>query len=83
MTEQELAEIEKRWRNARGGPWKSFVEGRGHTSGSSFIKVGDSATRSDDIELTGATVEDQDFIAAAKQDIPALIEEIKQLKRLL
>jgi hypothetical protein len=51
-----------------------FVEGRDHTSGDSFIKTG-----RNDIYLSGATTEDQDFIAHAKEDIPRLIAEIEKL----
>ena len=46
------------------GPWRSFVEGRDHTSGSNFIMTGQGDDRHEDIELSGATIEDQDFIAA-------------------
>lgn len=60
------------------GPWVSYVEGRDHESGSNFIMTGDN-----DIELTGATIADQDFIASAKQDIPRLIMEIFRLRKLL
>ncbi|WP_252728594.1 hypothetical protein [Acinetobacter sp. Ac_3412] len=60
------------------GPWISYVEGRDHESGSNFIMTGD-----DDIELTGATIADQDFIANAKQDIPKLVVEIFRLRTLL
>ena len=59
------------------------MEGRDHTSGCSFIMVGDGDMRSDDMELTGATIADQDFIAAARQDVPELINEIRRLRRLL
>lgn len=44
------------------GPWLSYVEGRDHESGSNFIMTGDN-----DIEIIGATIADQDFIANAKQ----------------
>ncbi|WP_256658084.1 hypothetical protein [Pseudomonas sp. D(2018)] len=37
----------------------------------------------EDIEPTGATSSDQDFIAHARQDIPRLIDEIKKLKTML
>lgn len=80
MTDNDLNAIEERWRAARSGQWVSFVEGRDHLAGSSFIKVGEGDNRSDDIELTGATVADQDFIAACKQDIPALIAEVRRLR---
>ena len=75
MTEQELLEIEKRCDEATGGPWRSFIEGRDHMSGSNFVQ-----TAGNDIELHGATVADYDFVAAAKQDIPSLIQEIRRLK---
>jgi hypothetical protein len=44
-------------------------------SGSSFIMA-----EGEDIYLAGATTEDQDFIACARQDIPRLIAEIERLK---
>ncbi|WP_457417670.1 hypothetical protein [Roseateles sp. P5_E7] len=70
-----LREIQSRVDRATAGPWKSFVEGRDHTSGSSFIRTG-----GDDIELSGATDEDQDFIASSRQDIPLLLAEIYRLR---
>ena len=60
------------------GPWTSFVEGRDHDSGSSFIRTG-----AEDIELDGATSHDQDFVARAHQDIPLLIAEIERLQALI
>lgn len=69
-----LDEIEERAKRATPGPWTSFIEGRDHTSGSSFIR-----TAADDIELSGATIADQDFIAHARQDIPALIAQLRRL----
>ena len=81
MTDEELAEIERRCTAARPGPWTSYVEGRDHTSGSSFIMVGrDDEYRGEDIELTGAKVEDQDFIAHARQDVPRLLAEVRRLR---
>ena len=46
-------------------PWKSNVEGRDHFSGSDFI-----STASGDIELSGASRDDQDFIAEATNWAP-------------
>lgn len=83
MTDEELGEIKARCLAATAGPWASFIEGRDHEGGSSFIMVGDEGSRADDIELTGATEADQDFIAHARQDVPALLEEVKRLKALL
>ena len=81
ITEQELNEIELRANQAQKGPWKAYVENRDHESGSSFIMTGaeDGGSRGEDIELLGATDADYDFIAHARQDIPRLIHEIRQL----
>lgn len=78
MNDIEIEQINARCDSATKGPWISFIEGRDHTSGSSFIR-----TAGDDIELTGATNDDQDFIAHARQDIPALVEEIYRLRKIL
>ena len=75
ITDAELREILERSLRATTGPWKSFVEGRDHTSGSNFIQTG-----GNDFELSGATVEDQDFIASSKQDIPKLVSVVAALK---
>jgi hypothetical protein len=73
-----LIEIERRCARATPGPWKSYVEGRDHGSGDSFIM-----TAGDDIYLIGASTDDQDFIANARQDLPILIAEIRRLLGLL
>ncbi len=82
-TEAELDEIRARCDAATAPPWRSFVEGRDHTSGSSFIMRGEGTSRHEDIELTGATVADQDFIAHARQDVPHLVAEVVRLRRVL
>jgi hypothetical protein len=78
LTDEYLGEIERRLKTATAGPWTSFVEGRDHTSGSSFIR-----TASCDIELSGATVADQDFIAHARQDLGLLVAEVHRLRKAL
>jgi hypothetical protein len=78
LSDDDIAEIRDRCNRATPGPWKSYVEGRDHTSGSDFIMTG-----GEDIYLTGASVDDQDFIAHARQDIPKLIAEIERLRKLL
>jgi hypothetical protein len=83
LTEKYLNEIEQRVKKASIGPWSSYVEGRDHLSGSNFIMTGPSDNRGDDIELLGATIADQDFIAHARADIQNLIEELKRLKNLV
>lgn len=75
ISDQELDSIEARVRMAAPGPWSSFVEGRDHTSGSSFIQ-----TPASDIELLGATIADQDFIAHARDDIPRLLAEVRRFR---
>jgi hypothetical protein len=80
ITEEELNEIEQRVNKAQKSPWKAFIEGRDHESGSDFIMIGIAENRKDDIELIGATADDYDFIANARQDIPKLINEIRELK---
>lgn len=79
ITEQELNDIEQRSLNTQPGPWTAYIEGRDHESGSSFIMTGEGSTRGNDIELYGATEADYDFIANAKQDIPRLLKEIREL----
>jgi hypothetical protein len=83
ITTEELNVIEQRCNAATPGPWVSYVEGRDHTSGESFILRGLEGNLEEDLYLTGATVADQDFIANARQDIPRLIREVKRLKSLL
>lgn len=83
LTDIELDLIEGRFRRASPGPWKSFVEGRDHTSGSSFIMVGEGENRQSDIEVSGATPDDQDFIAEARQDVPRLLAEVRALRKRL
>jgi hypothetical protein len=51
-----------------GGSTAALMEGRDHESGSSFIKTGADPRRGEDIELAGASVEDQDFIDRARQE---------------
>jgi len=84
ISDQELEQILARCNATTAGPWKSYVEGRDHESGSDFIMTGMEPQRGNDIELIGALKQyDQDFIASAKQDIPLLVNEIKRLKKLI
>ena len=76
LSDERLLDIKRRCENATPGPWKSYVEAREKISGSSFIQ-----TSGEDIYLTGATTEDQDFIAHARQDIPDLLAEIERIRK--
>jgi hypothetical protein len=76
LSEAELDRIEHLCNAATPGPWVSMVEGRDHESGSNFIR-----TAGNDIELIGASVADQDFIASARQDVLRLVRAVRRLKR--
>lgn len=78
LTDSELMRIQRLCDAATAGPWKAYIEGRDHESGSSFIQ-----TSGDDIELCGATDADYDFIASARQDVPRLLEEVRALREQL
>jgi hypothetical protein len=79
ISDAELDAMLARCTAATPGPWKSYIEGRDHESGSDFIMTGPGGS-GEDIELTGATRADQDFIANARQDVPRLIAEIRRLR---
>ena len=83
MTIKEILEIKERLNSVSPGPWISYVEGRDFTSGTSFIMIGNGNERQEDIEMPGVKIEDQDFIAAARQDIPKLVEEVLRLKKIV
>lgn len=79
LSDQALEAMLDRCARATPGPWKAFIEGRDHLGGDNFIQ-----TQGDDMYLQpGASMEDHDFIAGARQDIPRLIDEIKALKHAL
>lgn len=83
LSERELDEIRTRVERATPGPWRAWIEGRDHTSGSSFIMTGCEGARGEDIELTGASESDFDFIANAREDVPKLLAEIERLRALV
>jgi hypothetical protein len=83
LSDEELDEMMERCAVATPGPWRSYIEGRDHTSGDSFIMTGEGSHRGEDIYLIGATKADQDFVARARQDVPRLIEEVRRLKQAL
>ena len=78
LSDAELEAIAARCAAATPGPWRSFVEGRDHLGGNDFIQTVDGD--GPDIELTGTTLADQDFIAEARQDIPRLLAEVRRLR---
>jgi hypothetical protein len=78
LTAEEIAEIRGRCDRASAGPWRSMIEGRDHASGNNFIMTGPANARGDDIELSGATTDEQELIAQARQDVPRLLEEVRR-----
>ena len=84
ISEKELEEIEARALKASTGPWKSYIEGRDHDSGDSFIMIGSGYNRQEDMYVSRGSgplsSEDLDFIAHARQDVSVLVAEIKRLK---
>ncbi len=82
LSKEYLASVRKRCNLATPGPWISYVEGRDHTSGDSVIVRGENGGE-EDLYVYGATAEDQDFIAHAREDIPYLLDEIERLTQIL
>jgi hypothetical protein len=82
MTDEQLLEIEKRYKAATSGPWFASIEGSDHICGESVILRGENK-RETDLYLIGGIIEDYDFIAHARQDIPTLITEIRHLSDLI
>jgi hypothetical protein len=67
------------------GPWMSYVEGRDHWSGDDFIYVSDDepdmyVSRAEAGAIQPASASDLNFIAAARQDVPSLVAEIRRLR---
>jgi hypothetical protein len=90
LSEEDLVLMEGRAARATPAPWQSFVEGRDHTSGDDFIRTGGLDDSCPDMYvmhsfwgqpgLVPASVEDQDFIAHARQDVPRLVAEVRRLR---
>ena len=78
LDEQRLVAIEGRVESAANGPWHAMLEGRDHSSGSSCI-----VTSTGGIEFDGASDADIEFMAAAREDIPYLVSELRRLAALL
>ncbi len=82
LSDSYLEEVKRRYKATTKGPWISIIEGRDQDSGDSFIMV-DADGDYEAIYLLGATTEDQDFMANARQDIPNLLDEIYNLKSII
>ena len=92
ISEAELEDMEARALAATAAPWEAFVEGRDHFSGDDFIRTGGLDDASPDMYVSLAFWErpgpvpapppDLDFIAAARQDVPRLVKEVRRLRQL-
>ena len=76
LSDRDLDLMERRTEAAAPGPWISFVVGRDLEAGLNCIEVGYCAV----MEVLGASVADQDFIANAREDLPRLIKEVRRLR---
>jgi len=93
LSEAELDAMEARAAAASPGPWTAFVEGRDHRSGDDFIRTAGGDSDAPDMYVSlahpppGRTVSagpnDLDFIAAAREDIPRLVREVRALRERL
>ncbi|MPZ16114.1 MAG: hypothetical protein GEU73_17130 [Chloroflexi bacterium] len=87
LNEAELDAIADRCEAASPGPWEAIVEGRDHWSGDDFIRVSGLdeepdlyVSRAEAGSIRPAATADLDFIAAARQDIPRLLAEVRRLR---
>jgi hypothetical protein len=84
LSDDDLDSMMSRARAALTGPWWASWEGRDHESGDSFIGTGVDGARGVDICVTTddgpAGQADLDIIAHARQDVPALVTEVRRLR---
>lgn len=84
LTDAELDELRRLCERAAPPPWRAMVEGRDHTSGDSFIMIGREDDRDEDMYVSRdsgpASASDLDFIAAARNYLPRLVDEIIELR---
>jgi len=83
ITPEELARIQARCDQASPGPWKAMIEGRDHTSGSSFIMVGASLHGLKTLRCRARPQRISISSRVLREDLPRLIEEIRRLRTLL
>lgn len=94
MTESKLKAIEERAEKATPAPWQhGFDDGSGRVTKDADWPQGAYIVRGDDTIVTGGNFEgiacgveelaDADFIAHARQDVPALIAEVRRLREVL
>jgi hypothetical protein len=84
LTEAELDELRRLCERVAPPPWRAMIEGRDHTSGDSFIMIGREDDRDEDMYVSrdsgAASPADFEFIAATRNYLPRLLDEITQLR---
>jgi len=84
VSDELLDELERLSAEADPPPWCSFIEGRDHESGDSFVMVGEGEQRRADLYLSRESApagrNDHDLVAAARTYLPALVAEIRRLR---
>lgn len=88
LSDAELDQIEERARQASPSPWEAFVFP--NPNDQDFIRVGGLGDAQPDMYIEqyvgvnklAISASDLDFIAHARQDVPALIAEIRRLRTL-
>ncbi len=84
FADAELEEIDAAIAAASGGPWTAFLEDEQPIGGCSMIWAGDEPDAPDMyvwLEDEIAPAADIEFIAAARDDVPALLSEIRYRRR--
>ena len=82
LSDADLGRIERLVEAASAGPWYSYVVGRDADAGSNRVELGwcNELGTFKSMDITGATIADQDFIANARQDVPRLLLEVRTLR---
>ncbi|MFJ3792536.1 hypothetical protein [Kitasatospora sp. NPDC090091] len=96
LTEYELTAIERRAAAAAPGPWLASPEGPGRgQGGESFIRIQPDADTDDELYVRRYVDNEEvasrdprlhadlEFIAAARQDVPRLVAEVRRLQAVL
>ena len=84
LSEDELAQIERRAEQATSGPWTAFY-GPG-IGGEEFIRLSEADDAPDMYVLhdrAAAPTDDLKCIAGARQDVPRLLAEVRRLRKQL
>ena len=91
MQDEELNEIEQRISRVRPGPWEAFVFTDRNPNDQDFIRIGGFDDSFPDMEVTqfldgahqSVPFQDLEFIAHSRQDVPALLAEVRRLREIL